>query len=934
MAHGLRKQEQNTLEDGIMNMNRMKIRSILCLIIILFTLSQISFADNSDSALERHIRDHFSRVLKPEPAKTTLTADILNLRKDFAGEEITISESVAPARFKQDYSDVARLSDGRMVACWEDNRNGSRMIFAQILGTDGEPSGSNWLVAEGDGVSDLIEPKAVSDGAGGFYIVWRELATGQITALRYDSSLNPVAGPFAVNNISDGSYAGCFDIAALNNGRLIAVWEDYNSENNIALRTFTTSGSPLFNAIHVNTDAALIQNWEPAVALDTISSTIAVVWEGYAAGANPTIYMQYVNINGSLVGTNFTPVAAGAVTSPQILPEIEFNSLDKFIMTWLDARSGTFRVYLQRAGRTAGLIGVNTPVSADNGNSLYDQGLASEEGSFTVSWSAAIDGGLYAVLMQRFDNGAVPDGSIATVYSSIDGFRENVALEYDNTGDLHTLWTDNELNSEEIYFQRFGPDGTPLRAEISALNDEPRGAHSTETAIAVIDDSRMVTVFRDRRNDDGDVFLQFVNSDGALVGTNVKLNDDVIDYRQEQPSVAVAPDGSFLAAAWTGYTAPGGVFGQHGYLEIDPLTEPFVTTTEFLIDDSPDFDAPAIAVSGTDKIFTVYGNTLLIDVNLYGKIYNSDGSLAADRFVIDNDIYSQYEIDCDNNDIFTVSYLLNPTGISSAEFVRYDDSGTELGRFGTTGGVSGVLMNAKTTAVGATGIIYLLWRGDDDNLYLTSLDINGAVLESSFLVNDDPTARPEQIRLAVGTNGSLIASWIDHREGRPIMYYQVYEPNLSPVSGNLPATDTPVNFMQDPAVAGNNTDIWLAWSDAREFGLNIHARTADYVPTDIADDDPANLPDRFALEQNYPNPFNPTTVIEFSLPSRSEIELNVYDILGRKVRTLATGSYEAGTHSITWDALDGSGKKVASGVYFYLLKTGNRHEARKMILLK
>lgn len=85
----------------------------------------------------------------------------------------------------------------------------------------------------------------------------------------------------------------------------------------------------------------------------------------------------------------------------------------------------------------------------------------------------------------------------------------------------------------------------------------------------------------------------------------------------------------------------------------------------------------------------------------------------------------------------------------------------------------------------------------------------------------------------------------------------------------------------------------------------------------------------YSLEQNYPNPFNPTTRITFSLPSTEFISLEVYDLLGQKVATLATGVYSSGTHSVSFDA-----KGLNSGIYIYTLNTRSKTLAKKMILMK
>ncbi|HOD67632.1 MAG TPA: T9SS type A sorting domain-containing protein, partial [candidate division Zixibacteria bacterium] len=80
---------------------------------------------------------------------------------------------------------------------------------------------------------------------------------------------------------------------------------------------------------------------------------------------------------------------------------------------------------------------------------------------------------------------------------------------------------------------------------------------------------------------------------------------------------------------------------------------------------------------------------------------------------------------------------------------------------------------------------------------------------------------------------------------------------------------------------------------------------------------------------NYPNPFNPATQIGFSLPAASHVTLVVYNIMGQQVAVLADGQYEAGDHSVTWDA-----SAQSSGVYLYLLDVSGFSQTRKMMLLK
>jgi hypothetical protein len=89
-----------------------------------------------------------------------------------------------------------------------------------------------------------------------------------------------------------------------------------------------------------------------------------------------------------------------------------------------------------------------------------------------------------------------------------------------------------------------------------------------------------------------------------------------------------------------------------------------------------------------------------------------------------------------------------------------------------------------------------------------------------------------------------------------------------------------------------------------------------------------------SLSVARPNPFNPTTTIGYSLPRGGDTELMVYDIEGRRVRTLVKGLVPAGDHRVVWDGRDDAGNCVASGVYLYRLRVGGLVETKKMVLVK
>jgi hypothetical protein len=91
----------------------------------------------------------------------------------------------------------------------------------------------------------------------------------------------------------------------------------------------------------------------------------------------------------------------------------------------------------------------------------------------------------------------------------------------------------------------------------------------------------------------------------------------------------------------------------------------------------------------------------------------------------------------------------------------------------------------------------------------------------------------------------------------------------------------------------------------------------------------SGIPEGYSLEQNYPNPFNPVTTIKYSVPENSFVTLKVYELTGKEVETLYSGSRIAGTYTVTWNA-----ENFSSGVYLYSLTAGDVSIEKKMLMLK
>jgi hypothetical protein len=153
----------------------------------------------------------------------------------------------------------------------------------------------------------------------------------------------------------------------------------------------------------------------------------------------------------------------------------------------------------------------------------------------------------------------------------------------------------------------------------------------------------------------------------------------------------------------------------------------------------------------------------------------------------------------------------------------------------------------------------------------------------------------------------------------------------------LTSVKYPLTITMDAVYLDPNVAISVKTNDGKSYPLEVGTTvTLKDVKNGklVLTVNKGNLPKEFSLSQNFPNPFNPTTNFTVAVPQDGNVEIIVYDILGRTVRTLSNGEMTAGYHTVEWNGLTEHFTPVGSGVYFVRMKSGTFTSVRKIMMMK
>jgi hypothetical protein len=331
-----------------------------------------------------------------------------------------------------------------------------------------------------------------------------------------------------------------------------------------------------------------------------------------------------------------------------------------------------------------------------------------------------------------------------------------------------------------------------------------------------------------------------------------------------------------------------------------------------------------LSPEGPMQIVAGLGNGGLVVVNPDGSqnpdyALNLDSAINGSPVILDN---GKIALGTSSN-----TYLIGPEGI---EF-----------NIATSFRILGGYITADINRDGSLDIVCVSNRG---TLYVISQDgehINGFPVNTGVIFNCPPLVADVDgdTQYEIILHSSVNNIYIFNHDGSMMPGYPYLTSYIGATPGTLVDFHNNGNFnlitgysqgvlLSNLRSEVNNLTPWTIFRGA----LN---RQGSFAATGYVDnDDDVQTPATNHLAQNYPNPFNPHTTIAFDLSKPQNLRLDIYNTKGQLVRNLVNGHMSEGNHKVTWNGTDNTGRALASGLYFYRLKSESFSSTRKMLLLK
>ena len=804
------------------------------------------------------------------------------------------------------YIPVVTLSkNGNGIVVWQDGRNGASNIYGQVYDSLGIPSGPNFKVSQNTGSIYENFPSAAHYGDS--ILVFFQPGYGQW--LLNDGTQS---GP----TIYFHTYMIAPDVAVGDSG-IFVVWQNIVSGSGyeVFFQRFTFAGDSIGSRIIVNDDGGSSNQQLPKIDI-AANGKIIVVWEDYRGG-NWDVYAQLFDAGGNKIGSNF--IVNDSTVNGQDQPECSMDYNGDFIVVWNDYRSGNKDIYGQLYDSNGTPIGNNFLIN-DDGGAYYQNNVScsmDSAGNFVVVWEDLRDGQSH-IYGQIFDPSGAPIGAnIRLDENTGPGYQYNPSVST-NGNQFIIAWEDSR-DDRSIYTRRFAMDGTPAtdEAEVNDLN----GTRSQRyPSVDMNINGNGVIVWEDLREPQG-IYFEMINSDGDTTGRN-KCVGTTYGYTD----VFVKNSGNFIITYSNNqniyfrmYTSTGDTIGP-AKIASDTIYGPR---------GNPTIDAD----SANNFVISWYdyrnGNN-----DIYAQRFTPSGDTIGTNFLVNDDVGTANQFSPDvcvspggeflivwydyrngNYDIYGQLYDATGTPIGT-NFLINDDGGTQNQSYPR----AGVLPDGRFIVV---------WQDyrSPSGIYGQIIDSNGSLMGTNFMISEGYGWYPS---IAVNPNGGYVVTWYDSRGFGYDIYAQKFKPDLSPDSVNYKVNNDVegINYNQDfPAVATDGNNIVFVWRDAKwQRGYDIAAKVVNWAFSSV--DKEITEGDIYLMLKSS-NPITGPFLIQYSIDMTTDVDISIYNLVGRRIKTLVKGRVKNGTHQVQWNP-----DNIPTGLYFCRMNAGGKTNSVKILYVK
>ncbi len=563
------------------------------------------------------------------------------------GDEFRVNTYVT---HEQWMSSIAMAPDGSFVITWESyGQDGDDYgVYAQRYNASGQPIGDEFRVNTYT-TGSQSKPSIAMAPDGSFVITWSSSdgSSSGVYAQCYNASGQPIGGEFRVNTYTTDSQSWP-SIAIAADGRFVIAWTSYGQDggnNGVYAQRYEASAQPLGGEFRVNTYTTGSQSY-PWIAMAADGSFV-IAWESSGQdGSEDGIYAQRYNASCQPVGGEFR--VNTYTTGAQSYPSIAMAPDGDFVIAWTSygqdgSGPGIYAQVFDAAPPT--VVDQHSVESARdefrvNTYTQNDQRMSSiamaPDGSFVVAWQSwyqdGSDDGIYA---QRYNAAGEPVGSEFRVNTYTLGYQSAPSIAMASDGSFVIAWqSDGQDGSENgVYAQRYNAAGEPVGSEF-CVNTYTEG-DQYGPSIAMAPDGSFVVAWQSWYQDGSEdgVYAQRYNAAGEPVGSEFRVNT-YTEGDQSAHSIAMAPDGSFVVA-WQSYRlddSPNWIYAQRYNGAGEPVGSEFRVNT--YTEDHQFTPSIAMAADGSFVVAWISSREDDSEDGVYAQWYNGAGEPVGSEFCV------------------------------------------------------------------------------------------------------------------------------------------------------------------------------------------------------------------------------------------------------------------------------------------------------------